>query len=73
MKDIYPLTIVLDRYNGTYSGGKYTAWNLCPDEVPEDISLDDVSVRDFFQECNIPYGIGSTPNEAITDLATKLS
>lgn len=24
----YPLTIIADRYNGTYSGGRFTAWNM---------------------------------------------
>lgn len=29
-RDIYPLTIVKDRYTGVYSGGIYTAWKLSP-------------------------------------------
>ena len=26
--EMYPLTIIKDRYNGTYSGGMYLAFNL---------------------------------------------
>ena len=28
MNEIYPLTIINDRYAGTYSGGIFTAWNM---------------------------------------------
>ena len=30
----YPLTIITDRYNGTYSGGGWLAFPLYCDEVP---------------------------------------
>jgi len=66
MSDIYPLVVVLDRYNGTYSGGKWTAWNLS--YVPSKIDADDVECADFFSENTIVYGRGETPQEAIDDL-----
>ena len=44
----YPLTIVHDRYNGCYSGGEFTAWNLYPQDVPEEIDSDDVNCCVFF-------------------------
>lgn len=64
--DIYPLVVVLDRYNGTYSGGKWTAWNL--NYVPSKIDADDMECADFFSKNTIVYGRGETPEEAIKDL-----
>ena len=66
----YPLTIVYDRYNGTYSGGIFTAWNLDCEDVPEAISDDDVSCADFWSSASDGYvvGKGSTPQEAIQNL-----
>lgn len=69
---IYPLTIVQDRYNGIYSGGKFTAWNLYPDELPEEAFGDDVTCRCFWADQEIAVGRGSTPNEALFDLAIAL-
>ena len=76
-KELYPLTIVMDRYSGVYSGGIFTAWNLDPDEVPEEICWDDGSVMTFFdnvREGKSPfvYGIGKTPDEAAMDLYIKI-
>ena len=75
-KDLYPLTIVMDRYTGTYSGGIFTAWNLDPDEVPKEICWDDSTVMQFFADIrngrrNLVYGIGGTPDEAAMDLYMK--
>lgn len=70
MSDIYPLVVVLDRYNGTYSGGKWTAWNLS--YVPWKIDADDTECADFFAKNMIVYGRGETPQEAIDDLKIVL-
>ena len=72
-EEIYPLTIVLDRYSGTYSGGYYTAWNMDSDEVPQEINADDVSCYDFWHSYEGVVGLGRTPNDAIEDLRQKLS
>lgn len=69
--DIYPLVVVLDRYNGTYSGGKWTAWNL--NYVPWKIDADDTECADFFSKNTIVYGRGETPQEAIDDLKMILN
>ena len=66
MSDIYPLVIVKDRYNGTYSGGKWTAWNL--GYVPSKVDSDDSDCCEFFSAVGITYGRGETPQEAIDDL-----
>lgn len=69
---IYPLTIVSDRYNGAYSGGKYTAWNLDPDKIPTEINADDTTCRLFWIDLTIdnkiPHGVGKTIEEAVGNL-----
>ena len=68
----YPLTIVRDRYTGCYSGGKFTAWNLYPEDIPEEIYADDVGCSIFFSRTKIVYGRGKTPDDAIMDLINRL-
>lgn len=72
--EIYPLTIVRDRYNGVYSGGKYLAWHCEPYEVPDVIFSDDVSCSYYWGNVN-PYlvGKGDTPKEALDDLRRKIT
>lgn len=72
--DIFPLTIVKDRYMGVYSGGLFTAWNMYSECVPEEISDDDCTTFDFWNNDSKRYiiGIGKTPDEAVRDLYLKL-
>ena len=75
MIDIYPLTIVCDRYNGTYSGGKYTAWNHYVDEIPHEIESNDCTCRAFWwcgESEQYTVGKGETIAEAVADLARKM-
>lgn len=73
---IYPLTVVRDRYSGTYSGGVYTAWNLDYYEIPMDVALSGVPCMEFWDNENIQnnyvIGKGGTVEEAIADLYIKL-
>ena len=70
-EDIYPLTIIKDRYGGVYSGGTWTAFNLRRDEIPEEVGASDAI--DFnFDHNKYPYGAGETPHMAIKDLAEQL-
>ena len=39
--NIYPLTIIRDRYCGSYSGGTYVAFNLESPEVPKEVFGDE--------------------------------
>lgn len=71
-KDIYPLTIIKDRYTGCYSGGEYTAWNLDFYEIPADIDDEDVECKLFWDNNTIPVGKGETPEEAIKNLEELL-
>lgn len=69
MSDIYPLTIVKDKHNGIYSGGKWTAWNRNPWEISHIVSSgDDKDCADLFSTYNLIFGRGETPQEAIDDL-----
>ena len=70
--DIWPLIIVSDRYNGSYSSGRFTAWNLESDQVPTDIYGCDTECCEFWRKNDIPVGLGTTIQEAIDDLAKKL-
>lgn len=71
---IYPLTIITDRYGGTYSGGKYTAWNCYSDEIPSEVDATDIACM-IFWDCfsKETVGIGNTIFEAILDLYIKLN
>lgn len=69
---IYPLTICSDRYGGVYSGGKFIAWNLDADEVPEDMYSDDCGCHSFWLDNDIVCGKGDTVESAIADLYIKL-
>lgn len=72
---IFPLTIVADRYNGVYSGGKWTAWNADSGDVPRAINGNDSECMKFWfnaANCGVKYGVGNTPQEAIKDLKGKL-
>jgi hypothetical protein len=80
---IYPLTIIADRYSGTYSGGKFTAWNVFPQNIPDDVESEDVECMMFWDkkeyqhltnDFNEPVfvGFGETPDKALLDLYIKI-
>ena len=68
---MYPVTIIKDRYRGTYSGGNWTAWNRDFYEVPEEVGGDDVECCNFWYECKEIVGKGDTPAEAYADLIRR--
>ncbi len=65
---LYPITIVMDRYSGTYSGGDWLAFNLNADQIPEDVFGSDVPCAGLWDHNKIPVGIGPTPEEALEKL-----
>ena len=70
---LYPVTIIEDRYTGVYSGGKWTAWNCYPEDIPDDPDDDDVTCCTFWTPTNsAQVGIGNTPDEALRDLERKI-
>jgi len=68
IKDIYPVSIVKDRYGGVYSGGRYVAFHLHPEEIPEDAFGGDTEAYYFWENTRMPIGKGSTPNDALYNL-----
>lgn len=77
--ECYPCTIVMDRYDGCYSGGKWLALNEDPDDVPGSIGANDPEEQHFWRDHgeNVgeylkPIGKGADPNEAYADLVTKM-
>lgn len=68
MKDLYPITVIEDRYSGTYSGGNWVAFNLEPWDVPEAALGDDVSCFNYFERSGDIFGVGSTLEEAVRKL-----
>ena len=74
LKDIYPLTIIKDRYNGCYSGGKYLAFRVDHWDVPEEIGGDDMTENNFWAEESSSefVGKGDTISEAVADLKRRI-
>jgi hypothetical protein len=73
--NIYPVTIVMDRYMGTYSGAQWLALNLDPCDIPDEIGGDDPTETIFWREhddMKLPVGKGNNPDEAIADLKEKV-
>lgn len=74
INNVYPITIICDRYGGSFSGGAFTAWNLDYDCIPSAVNAGDIEHSSFFLDDKNDYiiGIGSTPSKALKDLAKKL-
>jgi hypothetical protein len=73
--DIYPLTIISDRYNGAYSGAKFLAFALDHCDIPEEVGGGDGDEMRFWDgdlHKRFKIGKGSTPQEAFNDLWLKL-
>jgi len=73
LKYKYPTTIVLDRYHGSYSGGKWTAHT---GDVPWQVDSGDIECGEFWSDVESrqhlwPIGIGGSPEEAYNDLVAK--
>lgn len=68
----WPLTIVLDRYGGVYSGAKFLAFNKYYGDVPNEICGDDPTEMDFWdangRHKHFKIGKGDTPNDAVISL-----
>lgn len=73
INSVYPATIAADRYNGTYSGALFTAWNCFPNEVPEEIFYSEERSAVFWENANNDeIGKGDTPDMAYRDLVDKM-
>lgn len=77
----YPLTVVMDRYSGIYSGGYFTAWNKYPQEISSRIDDSDCIAMAFWDDYHKKeetledgyqmVGFGETAEAAIKDLIAK--
>lgn len=69
--NIYPLTIVSDRYNGAYSGALFLAFNLDPCDIPDEIGAGDGDEMAFYEgdgHKKYKIGKGRTANDAAANL-----
>ena len=68
----WPTTILRDRYDGVYSGGRWTAFPIPAEAVPLAVSDQDVPCREFWSknraDAGVPVGVGATVEEAIRQL-----
>ena len=72
LEDHYPLTVINDRYNGTYSGGKYLAFPREFNEIEDEVCGSDPECMTYWAEFDDFVGKGATINEAVHDLHDKL-
>ena len=70
--NIYPLTIIRDRYCGSYSRGTYVAFNLESPEVPKEVFGDDCTAMKFWKHYKGTVGLGGSPESAMNNLVKKL-
>lgn len=70
--NIYPLTIIRDRYNGSYSGGTYVAFNLECVNVPTEVFGDDCTAMRFWKHYKGVVGLGGSPESAVKDLLKNI-
>ena len=74
-ENIYPLTVVRDRYEGKYSGGCFLAFNEFSWNVPEEIDSDDASCCLFWnsdRSKEFLVGKGVDAVAAILDLENQI-
>lgn len=73
----YPITIIKDRYNGTYSGGLWLAFNMTVEDLYEKsegaFDDEDVVCMNFWhnEAQKFIIGKGKTPDEAIVNLCKQ--
>lgn len=69
--EVYPCTIVNDRYSGAYSGALWLAFACDPDAIPKAIGASDPEESNFWEthdQLKEPIGKGATPDEALAHL-----
>lgn len=69
--EIYPLTIIHDRYGGVYSGGNFTAWPYDHWDIDDGVDGDDVSCMTYWNTTEDLAGRGDTIIDAVIDLGRR--
>ena len=71
-RDLYPITVIADRYTGAYSGALWTAFNLRQGQIPEGVDDGDPECMEFWDNYTEPVGKGNTPDDAVRDLEAQI-
>jgi hypothetical protein len=69
--ELYPVTIIQTRYGGIYEGGPWAAFNLYPEQVPDDAVGGDIVCAPWWADFGKAVGVGTTPDAALADLEAK--
>lgn len=75
-RDIHPLTIISDRYHGTYSGANFLAFHLDPEDIPSAIGGGDGEEMSFWESeeaSELLVGKGRTVQQAFNDLYNQIN
>ena len=73
LKNLWPITIATTRYGGVIEGGKWVAFSLTPDEVPDEAFGSNIPAHHFWESYEAKLvGRGSTPQEALDDLVKRI-
>ena len=71
--NLYPVTIVTDKFEGEYSGARYLAFALEPQHIPKHINGSPQEAAQFWQQLemrrHLHIGKGLMPDLALQDLA----
>ena len=74
-ENTWPVTVTKDRYTGSYSQGRWIAFNAKPSDCPPEVFGCDITAADWWG--SHPYadfvGRGDTPMEAVRDLDRRLA
>jgi hypothetical protein len=71
--EMYPVTIIATRYGGQYErGGRWAAFPCTSEAVPLAATSNDIACATWWDTCARMVGTGSTPDEALEDLARRV-
>lgn len=75
VEDIYPLTIIKDRYNGSYSRGKYLAFNVDHWDIADKIGGSDTDEMNYWdiEDSSYMVGKGDTIELSVLNLLEKIN
>ena len=68
----YPLTVISDRYDGTYSGASWLAFPLDYDMIPKGVDASDPECAQFWKNYKEPVGRGAYASDAVVDLIQQM-
>ena len=72
LREEYPLTVIGDRYGGTYSKSLYLAFPYDFTDINPDVNGGDVECMKFWETFDGFVGKGATVEDAVKDLHQKL-